>query len=70
MLLVGRLVTKPLGAKSASTYIGFLRKVNKAANLSIVGLYAIALGKLIINFLKERVRLDLLYEINEYIETL
>jgi hypothetical protein len=64
-LLANGITAKLLNVKSGTTYLNFLRKVNSVAGLFIIVFYVINFGKLVIDFLKERVRLDLLYDIKK-----
>ncbi|KIW51163.1 hypothetical protein PV05_09911 [Exophiala xenobiotica] len=70
ILLANDTAPQALGARAQSTYLDFLKKVQKVASLSMVVLCVIGLGKSRIGFLREKVRLDLPYEILESIASL
>ena len=69
-LLANRVTLKDMGIRSQSTYLDFLQKVHEGAGLSMVGLRAVGLGKSAIGFLKERIRIDLPYEIQKVFASL
>jgi len=69
LLANGRTDTS-LGIRARSTYLAFLRNVEKTSGLSMVVLCAFGLGKSAIGFLTETVRLDLPFEIQKELDKL
>ncbi|KAK5312503.1 hypothetical protein LTR93_011302 [Exophiala xenobiotica] len=69
-LLAKGTAPQALGARAQSTYLDFLKKVQKVASLSMAVLCVIGLGKSRIGFLRDKVRLGLPYEIRESIAML
>lgn len=70
ILLANGSTPEPMGARSESTYLNFLRSVHMDAGLSMVALCAIGLGKSAIGFLKDSIYLELPAMIHEQVAVL